>query len=120
MKDALSDFGKSFIESVRDDSLFVFEGIVSGHMKDSGSQELHQKLQSLSEEELAIVREIAYQMVDLTMHNTLFMFEQEVGDWKISNSECESLADESDGLSGELYSDEGWIESYSQYGEFEY
>ena len=113
----LKDFGKLFIENVRDNSLFVFEGIISGHMKDAESQKLHQELKGLSKQELALISKIAYKMVDLTIHNTLFFFEQDIDDWKISNPEknIEDLSSISDGLSGELYTEDGWIEQHSKY-----
>ena len=52
-------------------------------------------------------------MVDATLHNTLFLFEQELDGWQISNpdEEIDSIANISDGLSGELYSSNGWIKN---------
>jgi galactokinase/mevalonate kinase-like predicted kinase len=117
MEKQISDFGESFIENVRDNSLFVFEGILSGHMKDVESKNLHEKLKSLSENELSLIRQIAYKMVDLTIHNAMFFFEQDIDGWKISNpmKEVDDLANMSDGLAGELYTEDGWINLYSEY-----
>ena len=116
-KEILNQFGKDFVKSVRDNSLFVFEGTVSGHMKSTSDRKLHEAINNLKNEDVELIRQIVYKMVDSTIHNTLFFFEQDIDDWKISNSEKDvtSLADISDGLCGELYSQEGWIEKYSEY-----
>lgn len=120
-EEILNQFGKDFIKSVRDNSLFVFEGIVSGHMKSRTDRELHEAIKNLKNEDVELLRQIVYKMVDSTIHNTLFFFEQDIDDWKISNPErnATSLADISDGLCGELYSEEGWIEKYSEYKKVE-
>jgi len=121
MEKVLSNFGKAFIENVRDNSLFVFEGIVSGHMKSAQGRRLHEEIQGLSEKELEIIKQVAYKMVDLTLHNTLFFFEQDIDGYKISNPEkdVKDLAGMSDGLSGELYTEDGWIGEYSKYDPFD-
>lgn len=50
-----------------------------------------------------------------------FLFEQELDGWQISNpdEEIDSIANISDGLSGELYSSNGWIKKYSRYEDCE-
>jgi hypothetical protein len=62
------------------------------------------------------LRDVAYRMVDQALHNTLFMFEQNT-DWKISNEKqgISSLNNLSDGLAGELYTEDGWIHQFSEY-----
>lgn len=117
MEKILSNFGESFIENVRDNSLFIFESILSGRMKDVESREIYNKFNNLSEEERTLIKQIAYKMVDLTIHNVMFFFEQDIDDWKISNSrkQVEDLANLSDGLTGELYSEDGWIKQFSKY-----
>lgn len=117
MEKILSNFGESFIENVRDNSLFVFESILSGHMKDVESQIIYNKLNNLSKDERALLKQTVYKMVDLTIHNVMFFFEQDIDDWKISSpcKQVEDLANLSDGLTGELYSEDGWIKQYSKY-----
>jgi len=117
MEKELSNFGELFIKDVRDNSLFVFEGILSGHMKGVENKNLCEKLNGLSEQELTLIKQIAYKMVDLTIHNTMFFFEQDIDGWKVANpaKNVDDLASTSDGLAGELYSEDGWIEKYSKY-----
>jgi hypothetical protein len=116
MDDKLSSFGNLIIKSVRDNSLFVLEGIISGHMKSQIDKEMHEKIKKMSKEDIETLKEMAYRMVDLTIHNLLFMFEDNPN-WKISNEEeiIANLNELSDGLTGELYTSDGWISKFSNY-----
>lgn len=115
MENQLSNFGENFIKEVRDNSLFVLQGIIDGHMKSQEDQELHMTIKSMSSEDLDILKSIAYKMVDLSLHNTLFFFESNEK-WKIVNIDgTVNLIELSDGLSGELYTEDGWIRKYSEY-----
>jgi hypothetical protein len=70
----------------------------------------------MTKEDVEILRDMAYRMVDLTIHNVLFMFEDSPS-WKISNEQemITSLSELSDGLAGELYTSDGWISKFSNY-----
>ena len=74
-KEILNQFGKDFVKSVRDNSLFVFEGTVSGHMTSTSDRKLHEAINNLKNEDVELIRQIVYKMVDSTIHNTLFFFE---------------------------------------------
>lgn len=116
MDNRLSGFGDLFIKSVRDNTLFVLEEIISGHMKGSIDKEMHERIQVMSVDDVNFLKDVVYRMVDLTMHNALFMFEENQ-EWKISN-EAQGVSDLnsiSDGLAGELYTTEGWIHGLSEY-----
>lgn len=115
MEEQLSSFGNLFIESVRDNTLFVLEGIISGHMKSKVYKEMYEKINRMSEQDRELLMDFAYRMVDLSLHNMLFMFEASK-EWIISDSENTiNIAEDSDGLSGELYTDDGWIHRFSNY-----
>ncbi len=115
MKEKLTLFGNDFVKSVRDNTLFVLEGIISGHMKSAIDKDMFKKIKSLSSEEQDLIRDLAYRMVDLTLHNMLFMFENN-DHWEIISKEDKSdIAEISDGLAGELYTDDGWIKKFSEY-----
>jgi hypothetical protein len=116
MDNKLSLFGELLIKSVRDNSLFVLEGVISGHMKSQIDKEMHEKIKKMSKEDIDTLRDMAYRMVDLSLHNLLFMFEDNLS-WKISNEAdgIENLNELSDGLSGELYTSDGWIINFSDY-----
>jgi hypothetical protein len=61
---------------------------------------------------------IVLNIIDRVLHNALWMFEQSA-DFTICEKSSidpdEDIVDLSDGLSGELYSEDGWIEKYSKY-----
>jgi hypothetical protein len=103
-EEVLNQFGKMYIESVRDNSLHTLDNILNGGAKASSIKKLNEELKSLS----------------LTT-DTLFLFEQELDGWQISNpdEEIDSITNISDGLSGELYSSNGWIKKYSRYEDCE-
>jgi len=116
MDDNLSSFGELFIGKVRDNSIFVIEGVISGHMKSPIDKQLHDKVSKFSKEDLQLLKDFLYRMVDLTLHNTLLMLEEN-SEWVLANSNLEviNINDLSDGLTGELYSDEGWIRRFSKF-----
>ena len=117
-EEVLNQFGKMYIESVRDNSLHTLDNILNGGAKASSIKKLNEELKSLSltTDTIKLIQRIATRMVDATLHNTLFLFEQELDGWQISNpdEEIDSIANISDGLSGELYSSNGWIKKYSR------
>jgi hypothetical protein len=116
MEKLLSNFGEQFIKSVRDNTLFVLEGIISGHMKSDTYKLMHQEIIKMPEVQVALLRDLAYRMVDLSLHNILFMFENNA-DWTIAGKSggVNDINTLSDGLAGELYSEDGWINQFSGY-----
>ena len=113
----LDHFGADFIANVRDNSLHTLEQMLAGAMQDSANQQLHQLLATLNDTQREAARAAIYKAVDLTLHNLLFFFEQNIGDWRITHSVQggDDLAALSDGLCGELYSADGWLARYSEY-----
>ena len=113
----LDHFGADFIANVRDNSLHTLEQMLAGAMQDSANQQLHQLLAALNDTQRKAARAAIYKAVDLTLHNLLFFFEQNIGDWRITHSAQggDDLAALSDGLCGELYSADGWLARYSEY-----
>lgn len=116
MNNNLSNFGDLFIKSVRDNTLFVLEGIINGHMQSPVDKEMHEMINRMSSENIEILKAVGYRMIDLALHNVLFMFENNP-DWKLTNEDVgvADLNELSDGLSGELYTTDGWIRQFSNY-----
>lgn len=116
MEKKLESFGNLFVRSVRDNTLFVLEGIISGHMKSAIDKEMNKQISKMSKENIEVLRDVAYRMVDLSLHNLLVMFEENP-EWKVSNEseDVQSISELSDGLAGELYTSDGWIVQYSSY-----
>lgn len=115
----LNNFGKLLIHSVRDWVIDGFHRAQSGQIKSKSGILIHEKLKKLDEDTLKILNELALYNIDSTMHYFLWMIEQNEEFDLIRYIDDEknyvSLRDISDGLSGELYTEEGWIEKFSSY-----
>lgn len=115
----LNDFGKNFIEAVRDESIKRLFKIIEGNVKAPKLLKLHKKLESLDEETINLLKELATECINNSLHNFLWFIEDSekidllVKD--LNNNNLYSLKEISDGLSGELYTQDGWIEKFSKY-----
>ena len=50
-------------------------------MKDNKSQLLHNQLKNLSDKEIELIHQLSTYLIDNTLHNVLFLFE-EYPEWK--------------------------------------
>lgn len=113
---ALDTFGQMLMSNVRDEAISDWKMIIDGRMKDESSERVRTTLASLSNAQRDAVLRLIPQVVDTVLHHLLWTLEQteNVNVSVQSNDEfVPSLREASDGLSGELYSDEGWIARYS-------
>ena len=109
----LEKFGKIFICDVRDKTIRSFNKIFSGEMKGTTAETIHDLTKNFSEVDQEKVQNIITIVIDQCMHNMLFMAEEhEEIELKYND---DNLVDESDGLAGELYTEDGWIEKYSEF-----
>lgn len=111
METNLDLFGKILISEVRDRTIRVFDKRINGLMKDEASQQLSKEFQDFNVFQREFVYKIVSQITDLSVHNMLCMFEEHNEVELVLNGE--KLTEESDGLSGELYTEDGWIKRYS-------
>ena len=112
MDDVLNYFGEILIRDVRDRTIRRFDMRINGKMQDENSQELFEKVSKLDEDSIRLIGEIIPQVVDLSIHNMLCMFE---GNMEIEvRVENECISEISDGLAGELYTEDGWIQKFSK------
>ena len=114
----LNNFGNTLIKDVYDNGIERYKKILSGNVKAPSLIRLHDKL----EKELIINNSDTFDRFEqecLTsiLHHFLWMIEQsDEFDLIAKTDEGDiSLKEISDGLCGELYSDEGWISKYSAY-----
>ena len=112
MDNYLNEFGEVLIKEVRDRTIRLFDKKLQGEMKDKDSQLLFEKVNKLSKEQQLLICEIIHQIVDLSLHNMLCVFEEHDKFQIVIDGE--NIADISDGLSGELYTSDGWIEKFSE------
>lgn len=115
-KEALDFFGKVLMEQVRDEAIEDWERILGGKMKDEESQQLFNEVQSLRSEQLQFILKLIPEVVDRTLHHFLWTLEQEEEVNIVITLEEENpinLRENSDGLAGELYTEDGWISRFS-------
>jgi ferritin len=115
-KHVLDYFGKYLMTQVRDEAIDHWDRIIDGFMKDSESQEIHNKLKKYSSEEIEFLRELLSKVVDTTLHHLLWSIEQhESIDILVSTESgtVYNVKEISDGLAGELYTEDGWINRFS-------
>lgn len=112
MNDILSYFGKILISDVRDRTIRGFDMRVNGKMRDESSKKLFSEIQEMKIGDRQLIEDIIPQIVDLCIHNMLCMVEEHSNiDIQVEN---ESIYEISDGLAGELYTEDGWIQRFSK------
>ena len=114
---ALDNFGKGLMQYSRDRTLNTASEILQGKIKSPNHKIVGETLQNLTPEERKAVEDLA----KLLFNEMFFEFEQflnEHAEYKLVYSDGESevdLLDLSDGLFGEMFGDDGWIEKYSEF-----
>jgi hypothetical protein len=116
-KEVLDQFGKLVIKYVRDWSIDETSKLVHGKQKSCKKSELDKYLASLPSETKNAIDRFIPVVVDTTLHYFLFLIEGNPNLDLIMKSQdgIHSIKKESDGLSGEIYTDMGWIEQYSSH-----
>jgi hypothetical protein len=113
----LDRFGELLMTRVRDKAIGDWERIIGGHMKGSRGELVRQQMSSLTPEQTRTLLSLIPQIVDTTLHHLLWTVEQEQSVDIVSKDDAgvfRSVREVSDGLSGELYSDRGWIARFSR------
>ncbi|MGY3778402.1 hypothetical protein [Isobaculum melis] len=109
----LNLFGEKFMKEVRDASFKKMQWLKDGQAKAPAALLLQEQLKRFTDEEQAFIFRLIKESVDETIFNTLFFFEENQEAIEIS-VEGQSLVELSDGLAGELFSEDGWIAKYSE------
>ncbi|NQX63732.1 epimerase [Paenibacillus qinlingensis] len=112
----LDTFGEILIKKVRDLTIHNWDCIIDGEMKGQRSKEIREKLSFFNDEQVGVFKELFPMVVDSTIHHLLWTLEEEDGlelfvevDQKVNR-----IRDISDGLAGELYTEDGWIMRFSK------
>ena len=111
----LDVFGMLISEDLRDAALNRFLNIESGHCGSDRANELHKKLSSLSESDRELIRKVLTDVVDSSIHDFLFAI-QASNRVKVLVDDM-NVVDLSDGLNGEIFTEDGWFERFSQHKE---
>jgi hypothetical protein len=115
-KKILNTFGKDFIKSARNNTLEKMEMIINGKMKSQEAQIIYKKIKELPIKDKSIIKEIITETIDRTIFEVLNFFEEEeqyiIG--YDNEGEIININELSDGLTGELYGEEGWIKKHGK------
>lgn len=111
MNKKLNDFGKVFMNEVRDITIHEINMIIDNKSKGDYLKEFNDAILYFSNDEKELIKHLIPRIVDTTLHYMLFMIEQhdEIS-LKFENEELKNI---SDGLCGELYGYDGWIKKFS-------
>lgn len=118
-KKLLDSFGQEFISSIRDQSIYEFEAILNGRMKSKSSIELSNEIKAFDENQIKVLKKVVFNSIDSVIYNVLNMLEQNEENMKLlisqDGNDEKNIVELSDGLSGELFTENGWIEKFSKY-----
>lgn len=112
----LDYFGKILITEVRDETITNWNMMLSGKMRGINAQQVRDKISIFNDEQLDVLKWLMPKIIDSSLHNLLLMIEQndaikvEVNDGQKDND----IKEISDGLEGELYTEDGWISRFSK------
>lgn len=103
------------MENLRDKSIDFAKKLVNGEWQAPSLSEIQEKLSRFSDEEKKLILICVIGSIDNGIHDFLFAL-QEQSKIKVlcDESDIEKL---SDGLHGEIFTEEGWRDKFSEYGE---
>lgn len=111
--DILDDFGETLITDVRDTTIRNYIKMFDGTMKGLTAKQVRERLSDFDEEQMETVKWLLSKIVDTSLHNMMFMLEQNSENIEVLYK-GQNINELSDGLCGELYSEDGWIEKFSK------
>ena len=112
-EEALDRFGTFLMRRVRDEAISYWDMIVAGEMKGKRAQDIHTRVEKLPADAVAVLHDLIPQVVDSTLHQLLWGLE-EADDITVDVDDVHDIKSVSDGLAGELYTEDGWIAEFSQ------
>lgn len=119
MNKNLDDFGEFIVQQMRDKGIEFYDKLEKGSWRAPSLMAIQESLNMFEEEQLVILRKCVIETLDTALHDFLFALqenhENEGTVQLLVNSE--DIAGLSDGLNGELFSEDGWISKYSKYRE---
>lgn len=108
----LDYFGNKLMQEVRDETISSLDMMIDDKMKGSTAQQIREKISTFNEEQLMTIKWLIPKITDLSLHNLLMMVEQN-DDIKVMVGDND-IKEDSDGLEGELYTEDGWISRFSK------
>ena len=118
MSKQLDHFGQSLMSSVRDEAIEQWQSLIDGKLKGDTAKRLRPEIAAMTAEDRALLKRLVPRIVDTTLHHLLWSLEQS-DDIRVAvelDKRTVNVAEESDGLPGELQGSNGWIARFSRYG----
>ena len=117
--DELDVLGQFLMKHLRDRGISKVEGLLTGHWKAPGLKRLQRDLGALTPEQQDLVRRAVISSLDTALHAFLFAVQEQTDlDGPIAITvRGENVARMSDGLQGELVTEDGWFARFSASGE---
>jgi len=115
-ENALSRLGKMIANEVRDQVIRDWDRILDGSLKGATATKVREDLAESDGDASKAISQVLPRIVDATVHNFLWMFEENESlalKVRDRNGSEVNIAEESDGLTGELYGPNGWIARFS-------
>ena len=118
MSNELDKFGQFLITNFRDNAIYKINSLFEGHSKAPAYQELQNSLKLINDDQKEIIKKAFIISLDSGLHDLLFSLQEatdnEEGIEVLVNGS--NIASQSDGLQGELFTEDGWLYKYSLYG----
>ena len=116
---SLDKFGAFLMRNLRDKAIDSHDRLARCAFKAPKLQNLQKALAAMDEEQRQIVRTCVIDALDTGLHDFLFALQEHYDfDNEISVFvEGKNVVELSDGLQGELFSEDGWFARFSAYGE---
>jgi len=117
--DPLSEFGRLLMVKLRDRGIDRLDKMLAAKAKAPALQKLQGELKSLDQEQRLLLRRAFVTSLDSAIHDFLFALqEQNDSDGRVAVLvDGSRIAEASDGLHGELFTEDGWFARYSKHGE---
>jgi len=117
MKKSLDTFGRFVIENLFDQGVRKFQQLSNGEVNSPSLRTLQQDLGEFNNKEIEIIQKLILEIMTSSTHDFLFAI-QEQADFEEDiqlNVANKNVAELSDGLHGEIFSESGWIKKYSAF-----
>lgn len=118
-QDPLSEFGRFLMTKLRDRGIGDLDFLLKAKWKAPSLKKIQRELQSLSAPQRKLVRRAFVKSFDAAIHDFLFALQEQTdlaGGIAVTVA-GQNVATLSDGLQGELFTEDGWRARYSAYGE---
>ncbi len=118
-KNLLDTFGKLLMVHCRDQGIGYFELLAKGAIISSRVKFLQEDLSKLDEQQISLIKRCIIASIDAAVHDFLFTLQEyyeNTGNIQINIDNVNIIA-LSDGMHGELFTEDGWMAKFSKYGE---